>query len=36
MASRFDEVYRRSIEKPDDFWAEAAEGLDQLVPAIVG
>ncbi len=28
MASRFDDVYRRSIEKPEDFWAEAAEDLD--------
>ena len=27
MASKFEEVYRRSIEKPDDFWAEAAEEL---------
>jgi propionyl-CoA synthetase len=27
MSSRFDQVYRRSIEDPDDFWAEAAEAL---------
>ncbi len=27
MASKFEEVYRRSIEQPDDFWAEAAEEL---------
>ncbi len=27
MASKFEEVYQRSIEKPDDFWAEAAEEL---------
>ena len=27
MSSKFEETYRRSIEKPDDFWAEAAEEL---------
>ena len=28
MASRYDEVYRRSIADPEGFWAEAAEGVD--------
>jgi propionyl-CoA synthetase len=27
MASRFDEVYARSIDDPDGFWGEAAEAL---------
>ncbi len=27
MSSRFDQVYRRSIEDPEDFWAEAAEAI---------
>ena len=26
--SRFDEVYRRSLEDPDGFWAEAATAID--------
>ncbi len=25
--SHYDDVYRRSLESPEDFWAEAAEGL---------
>ena len=25
---RFDEVYRRSLEQPEDFWAEAAAAID--------
>jgi propionyl-CoA synthetase len=25
---RFDDVYRRSLEDPEGFWAEAAEGID--------
>src|SRR6187401_1005711 len=25
---RFDEVYRRSLEDPEDFWAEAAAAID--------
>src|SRR3954451_20847308 len=24
---RYDEIFRRSIEKPDEFWAEAAQAL---------
>jgi len=28
VASRYDEVYRRSIADPEGFWAEAAEGVD--------
>jgi propionyl-CoA synthetase len=26
--SRFDEVYRRSLEQPEEFWAEAAKAID--------
>ena len=26
--SRFDEVYRRSLEQPEEFWAEAAQAID--------
>jgi len=26
--SRYDSIYRRSIEQPEDFWAEAAAGID--------
>jgi propionyl-CoA synthetase len=28
MGKKFDEIYRRSLEDPDGFWAEAAEGVD--------
>ncbi len=27
MSARYDEVYRRSIENPEDFWAEAASDI---------
>ena len=27
MATRFDEIYRRSISQPEEFWAEAAEAI---------
>jgi propionyl-CoA synthetase len=30
--SLFDEVYRRSLERPDEFWAEAAEAIDWVEP----
>jgi propionyl-CoA synthetase len=30
--SRFDEVYRRSIEQPEGFWAEAAQAIDWMEP----
>jgi propionyl-CoA synthetase len=30
--SRFDEVYRRSLEQPEEFWAEAAEAIDWVEP----
>src|SRR5919201_1601186 len=29
---RFDEVYRRSLDQPDAFWAEAAAAIDWLEP----
>jgi propionyl-CoA synthetase len=29
---RFDEIYRRSLEKPEEFWAEAAAAIDWDVP----
>ena len=25
---RYDEVYRRSLDQPEEFWAEAAEAID--------
>ena len=28
MTSRYDEAYRKSIEEPEAFWAEAAEAID--------
>ena len=28
MTSRYDETYARSLEDPEAFWAEAAEGID--------
>ena len=28
MSSRYDEVYRRALQDPEGFWAEAAEGID--------
>ena len=28
MTNAYDEVYRRSLEDPDAFWGEAAEGID--------
>jgi propionyl-CoA synthetase len=31
-AGRFDEVYRRSLEDPEAFWAEAAEAIDWDAP----
>ena len=30
--SRFDEVYRRSLEEPEAFWAEAAAAIDWVEP----
>ncbi|MFB4263489.1 propionyl-CoA synthetase [Nonomuraea sp. GTA35] len=34
--SGFDEVYRRSIEQPEQFWGEAARGIDwDVAPATV-
>jgi propionyl-CoA synthetase len=30
--SRFDDVYRRSLERPEEFWAEAAEAIDWVEP----
>src|SRR4029450_2376226 len=30
--SRFDDVYRRSLEQPEEFWAEAAEAIDWVEP----
>src|SRR5438094_8426212 len=29
---RFDEVYRQSLEEPQEFWAEAAEAIDWDAP----
>jgi propionyl-CoA synthetase len=30
--SRFDDVYRRSLEQPEEFWAEAAAEIDWVEP----
>jgi propionyl-CoA synthetase len=30
--SRFDDVYRRSLEHPEEFWAEAAAAIDWVEP----
>jgi propionyl-CoA synthetase len=30
--SRFDEVYRRSLEQPEEFWADAAGAIDWVEP----
>jgi propionyl-CoA synthetase len=30
--SRFDELYRRSLERREEFWAEAAEAIDWVEP----
>jgi propionyl-CoA synthetase len=32
MTGEFDAVYRRSIEDPEGFWAEAAQGIDWIEP----
>jgi propionyl-CoA synthetase len=32
MISRFDEVYRRSLEQRQEFWAEAAAAIDWVEP----
>ena len=32
MTSRYAEVYRRSLEDPEGFWAEAAEAIDWIKP----
>jgi propionyl-CoA synthetase len=32
MSATFDAVYRRSIEDPSGFWAEAARGIDWIKP----
>ena len=29
---RFEAVYRRSLDDPDGFWAEAAGGIDWIQP----
>ncbi len=29
---RFDEIYRRSLEEPQAFWAEAAAAIDWVEP----
>src|SRR6266545_3313316 len=29
---RFDEIYRRSLEEPEAFWAEAAAAIDWIEP----
>ena len=29
---RFEAVYRRSLDDPDGFWAEAARGIDWFQP----
>jgi propionyl-CoA synthetase len=29
---RFDEIYRRSLDEPEEFWAEAAAAIDWLEP----
>src|SRR5450755_4797520 len=30
--TRFSEIYRRSLENPEEFWAEAAAGIDWVKP----
>ena len=30
--SRFDEIYRRSLHEPEEFWAEAAKAIDWVEP----
>ena len=30
--SRFDDLYRRSLEQREEFWAEAAEAIDWVEP----
>ena len=30
--SRFDEVYRRSLDDPEQFWADAARQIDWAEP----
>src|SRR5262245_15086675 len=30
--SRFDDLYRRSLERPEEFWAEAADAIDWVEP----
>ena len=30
--SRFDDVYRRSLEQSEEFWAEAAGAIDWVEP----
>jgi propionyl-CoA synthetase len=32
VVGRFEEVYRRSLEEPEEFWAEAAGGIDWIEP----
>ncbi len=32
MPGKFDEVYRRSLEDPAKFWADAAQGIDWIEP----
>ena len=28
MTNRYDEAFQRSLEDPDGFWGEAAQGID--------
>jgi propionyl-CoA synthetase len=32
MSAKFDAVYKRSLEDPNGFWAEAAKGIDWIKP----
>jgi propionyl-CoA synthetase len=31
-AGRFEQVYRRSLEQPEEFWAQAAADIDWVQP----
>ena len=33
--SKFAEIHRRSIEDAAEFWAEAAEGIEKTVAALI-
>ncbi len=32
MSEKYEETYRRSLSDPEDFWAEAARGIDWITP----